>query len=426
MNRADGDRLPHRFPFYYGWVITLVGSLGLVMTSPGQTYSISLFIEHFIQDLDLSRSLVSTLYTVATLSGSFMLPFVGRQIDRYGSRVITVLVVLLLGLSCIYMGTVANAAMLILGFLVLRFLGQGSLVLVSNYAINQWWVKRRGTMIGLSGIFMALLGVGGFPILINSLMPAYGWRWSFAILGIIVMGVMLPLALIFLRNRPEDFGLEPDGGHIPERAASFLGTPDIGPAGEENWTLQEAIRTAAFWILVSGVALVGMMYTGLFFHMVSIFRDNGLDASAAAQVYVPIALSTALMNLGSGILVDRFPLKYLLSVMLLFQAASLFMAQFLDTLLLVILYGIILGATGGLMRTVNNVGWARYFGRLHLGTITGTTSTILIAGTALGPMPLGIARDLLGSYHQTLTLFAVLPLLLAVASLFMRRPRRET
>ncbi len=403
----------------------VTGSLGLVMTSPGQTYSISLFIEHFIRDLDLSRSLVSTLYTIATLAGSFALPFVGRQIDRYGSRAITAVVALLLGVSCFYMGLVMNAVMLATGFVALRMLGQGSLVLVSNNAINQWWVKRRGTMIGISGIFMALLGLGGFPILINFLLPDYGWRWTFVILGVIVMAVMVPLAVIFLRNRPEDFGLEPDGGNVAERTASLLGTPDIGVAGEENWPLHEAIRTSAFWILVSGISLVAMMHTGLFFHMVSIFRDNGLDAAVAAQVYVPIALATALMNLSSGILVDRFPLKFLLSGMLVFQAIVLFMAHFLDTAFLAILYGILLGATGGLMRTVNNVGWARYFGRLHLGSITGVTSTILIAGSALGPMPLGIARDVLGSYHHTLTLFALFPLLLAVASLFIRPPRRN-
>lgn len=74
------------------------------------------------------------------------------------------------------------------------------------------------------------------------------------------------------------------------------------------------------------------------------------------------------------------------------------------------------------MRTINSVAWAKYFGRLHLGSITGATSTILIAGSALGPMPLGIARDLLGDYDLTLTLFAVLPLILSVISLLMSRP----
>ena len=73
-------------PVFYGWVIAAVGALGLVMTSPGQTYSVSIFIEHFIQDLNISRSLVSSLYTAGTLLGALALPTIGRQIDQRGAR----------------------------------------------------------------------------------------------------------------------------------------------------------------------------------------------------------------------------------------------------------------------------------------------------------------------------------------------------
>ncbi len=70
----------------------MVGTLGMIMTSPGQTYSVSIFIEHFINDLGISRSLVSTLYTAGTLIGSFALPIVGRQIDRRGARAVMLIV----------------------------------------------------------------------------------------------------------------------------------------------------------------------------------------------------------------------------------------------------------------------------------------------------------------------------------------------
>ena len=80
------SRLVHRAPFFYGWVILFAGTLGLVMTSPGQTYAISIFIDHLINDLGMSRSLVSTLYTTGTMTASIALPLVGRQIDRHGRR----------------------------------------------------------------------------------------------------------------------------------------------------------------------------------------------------------------------------------------------------------------------------------------------------------------------------------------------------
>jgi MFS family permease len=94
---------------------------------------------------------------------------------------------------------------------MLRQFGQGSLSLVSKNVINLWWVRRRGRMMGIVGVFGALLG-GLFPYLINTLIAAYGWRWTYVILGVMVLVVMIPVGWIFTRNRPEDHGLEPDGG----------------------------------------------------------------------------------------------------------------------------------------------------------------------------------------------------------------------
>ena len=208
------SRLVAASPVYYGWVILAVGSIGGVMTSPGQTYVFSAFINHFIEDLGLSRSLVSTLYTVGTLTASLVLPFVGRQFDRRGARVMITLMSLLLGLACMYMGFVSNALMLGIGFFLLRQLGQGSLSLVSKNVINLWWVRRRGVIMGISGVFAALLG-GLFPYLVNSLNSHYSWRITYALLGALVLLVMLPTGWIFTRDRPEDHGLLPDDAAAP-------------------------------------------------------------------------------------------------------------------------------------------------------------------------------------------------------------------
>jgi sugar phosphate permease len=407
-------------PLFYGWLILLAGSLGMIMTSPGQTFAVSIFIEYFINDLGISRSLVSTLYTVGTLIGSFALPLVGRRIDRHGPRVMVGIIATLFGLACIYMGFVMNALMLGLGFIAIRMTGQGSLGLVSQNVINQWWVRRRGTVMGISGLLMALVGVGGFPNLINWLIPQFGWRQTYIILGLLLLTVMLPLGLLFFRDRPETFGLTPDG---TPRPVPVNRQPAPQPE-EEVWTLSEANRTLAFWVMALGVALIALLSTGLFFHIVSIFADNGLPADVAAAVFVPIAVGTALLQLGSGILTDRIQIRYILATALFFQALALIMAQFLDSVAIAMFYGVILGAPTALMGTVHNVGWATYFGRAHLGSITGFATTILIAGSAFGPMPLGIFRDMTGSYNTALTLLAVLPLALAILSLFIKKPTR--
>ena len=145
----------------------------------------------------------------------------------------------------------------------------------------------------------------------------------------------------------------------------------------------------------------------------------------AAAAFVPVATTQALTNLGSGFLVERIRLRTLLALALTLQALALWLAPHLGPGWFALLYGLNLGAVFGLQRTVSSVAWAKYFGRLHLGAIAGFSSTILVGASALGPMPMGIARDLLGSYTTTLNLLGFIPLVLAGASLFVDRPQRR-
>ena len=116
--KGNSKNILHSVPFFYGWVIMAVGTLGLIMTSPGQTYTESIFIEYLIEDLNLSRSLISSLYSFGTLVGGFSLPLWGKQIDRKGPRLMITIVSILFGLSLIYMGFVQSNWMIGLGFIL--------------------------------------------------------------------------------------------------------------------------------------------------------------------------------------------------------------------------------------------------------------------------------------------------------------------
>ncbi|MDX1521084.1 MAG: MFS transporter, partial [Anaerolineae bacterium] len=309
--------------------------------------------------------------------------------------------------------------MLGLGFIAIRMFGQGSLTLVSQNIINQWWVRRRGMVMGISGILVGLFGLGLFPRIVNDLIPVYGWQNTYIMLGLSLFMLMVPTGLLFFHNRPEDYGLQPDGGLVKP------GQDDNpGPVIEENWSLQEANRTPVYWALALGMGSTSMLSTGLFFHMVSIFDDNGLSTTVAASAFLPIAITSGLVNLSGGILIDRIPPRFLLAGALFSQTGALILAQHLTGVTSAFIYGIILGTSMGLIGTVNGVVWAKYFGRQHLGSITGMTTSILIIGAAIGPLPLGFARDLLGSYNLALTVGAILPLVLGLVNLFFDQPRK--
>jgi MFS family permease len=112
--------LVSRAPIYCGWVILAAGAVGQIMTSPRQTYSVAIFTDHFTRDLEVSRSLVCTLHSIGTVVGCLALPFVGRQVDRHGLRVMVGIITALFALACVYMGFVQNAVMLGIGFVLIR------------------------------------------------------------------------------------------------------------------------------------------------------------------------------------------------------------------------------------------------------------------------------------------------------------------
>jgi len=415
---ATGADWVTRFPIYYGWAILAAGTVGVTMTSPGQTYIVSMFIEPIIRDLGLSRSVVSTLYMIGTVGNAVLLQVigVGRIIDRRGPRVVALLSAVLLGGACIYMGFVSTAMMLVIGFVALRFFGQGSLSLASSTMINQWWVRRRGTIRGLQGSVTAAI-TSVLPGLVIALIGAVGWRSAYVVLGGASIALMAPIAFLLFRRRPEDHGLLPDG-----RTAG-KGLDEESSAGTEaSFTLGQALRTPLFWMLACGTATMSMLGTGLIFHMASIVTDQGLAASIAAAVFVPLGLTQAILRLPIGVVVDLVSPKIVLAVGLVLQAIVLWMAPRLTTTTSALVYGGVFGAMQVAWGATGAVMWAKYYGRLHLGSITGAAVSIAIVGTALGPLAMGLARDLMGTYATFFNLSAFLPLALAVGCLVVRPP----
>lgn len=420
-------------PVFYGWIILVVGIIGGVMSSPGQTYSFSIFIEKFITDLNISRTQVSLLYSIGTFTGSLALPYIGAQLDKRGPRIMVVIIAIAFGCACIYMGFVRNTIMLLIGFIFMRMLGQNSISMVSQYVINQWWVRRRGFVLGIATLFSSTLGQGLFPLLIDWLIPMFGWRTSYFILGGMVMLVMLPLGHLFFRWSPERYGLQPDGAgrksprqNVIDSQDAEIVKSDETPLLEENWTRGEALRTGAFWLILISISTFSMLGTGMTFHMVSIFADNGLSPTMAAAVFFPMSLTISLLGIPGGWLVDRVDVKYMLSIGLVLQAVTVLFAGSLASPQLAILFGVVFGLTNAFARVVSNVVWANYFGRKNLGAISGVAGTFGSAASGVGPLIYGFGRDVAGSYWTALWISALLPVAMAILVLFMQRPRKGT
>ncbi len=400
------SRVVARTPFYYGWVVLLAATFGMLMATPGQTLGVSVFLDRIIVDLGLSRATVSLLYTVGTLIGSFSLPFVGRFIDRRGPRTAVVVISALFALACVWMGFVGSAVALLVGFVLIRGLGQGALGLVSLHVINLWFVRRRGLAVGLSGLGMAL-ATAVFPFAIEALIGAFGWRLAYVALGGLVAVTILPLGAWLYRGRPELYGLEPDGA----RPGAEL--------GERTYTPAQARRTRSFWLFAVGDLFVAALATGLLFHHYDIMASSGVDRLAAA-VFIPFGFITAGTNLLTGVLMDRVSPRFLLSAMLLLLGASLLLAPQVDSPSPVLIYGAVLGLSQGMKGAIGGSVYAHLFGRAHIGAIKGFAVTVSVAGTAFGPPLFAFGTAWLGGYGPIPIIPALPPLVVALTAPFFR------
>ncbi len=404
-------------PIYYGWFIVAAGTLGVMMTIPGQTTGVSIFIDFLIADLGLTRSGVSTLYLIGTLGGSLVLPFVGRLLDRRGPRLAVIVVAAAFALACVWMGAVQDAVMLLVGFTLVRALGQGSLSLVSVHVIAIWFVRRRGIAIGLAGVGMAV-ATATFPTLIESLIDATGWRTAYMLLGLLVAVTILPVGALVFRDRPERYGALPDGG-APHASAATSVRP------ERHYTASEARRTVTFWLFLAGLFFGSTLGTGLVFHHYSILAEGGLSRADAASAFVYFGMMSAAANLVTGALITRTAPRYLLSVMLFALGASLVFAGYVQGAAAIVPYGLLMGLRTGVYASLEGNVFAYYFGRRHLGSIKGWVTTVLVVGSALGPLIFALGFDLLGSYTTTVVVSALPPLALAVIAPFLRLVRSD-
>ena len=384
-------------------------------SGPGQSYVFSIFIDSIISDTGLSRSGISALYMLSTCVSAAMVWIVSRMVDRVGPRMMLIAIGFAFAAACFGMAIATNILLLYVAFASLRAFGQGSLSINAVLLVNQWFVAYRGRAIAFMGLG-AVLSTAIFPPLARALIDNLGWREAYAVLGILVLSLIVPVSLLVIRNRPEDLSLLPDG-----RSQPYLDT-----ARQSDSVFQEVssgsrtpvLRSFNFWLLALSMAAPGLVSTALVFHQTSIFKEAGLTATLAAGVFVVFSVSAALTSVAGGFAVERMSPKLLYGFSLLMLLAALLLAVVMNSAFVAVLYVIIMGVANGSQQIVQGVIWAHYYGRHRLGYILGTGMTIGICGSAIGPFPLALLHDATGSYSVGLLVFTSLPVFSLISILF--------
>lgn len=401
---------------FYGWRIVALASITAALTGPGQTIGVSVFVDHFIADLGLTRSQVSTAYLIGTLVAAGGLPLIGTRIDRIGVRRAMTWIALAFGVALVAMSTVQGFVMLALGFVAIRLFGQGSLSLVSTVSVTLWFNERRGTALGIYSTAMSIM-MSLVPVGLSFVIEGWDWRVAWIVAAVVVVGVVVPIARFGLIDRPSDVGQIPDGPRAHDDGDSPKQTAPSRTRGE-------ALRSFPFWALIAASASVGMLSTALNFHQISLLGDAGLTATEAAAMFLPQVIGAAVAGVVFGYLADRLTGRVLIPMAMALLTISLLLASSLTPGLAILLYAISLGAAGGASRSVTATLLPRWFGVDHIGSIQGAATFLMVASTALGPLAFSLARDAAGDFSAAARWYALVPVAAGVVALFLRPGRQ--
>jgi OFA family oxalate/formate antiporter-like MFS transporter len=428
---------PAAFPFFYGWIILIVSSIGVIASIPGQTMGFSVFTQILSEELGLTASVLSTCYLIGTVGSGLLLPRVGRLFDRIGARVMGVGVSILMGLGLFYLSqidvglaafskllpTVPSSTiafvLITIGFFWLRFTGQGALTMASRSMLGKWFNRHRGMVMSLSGVAVSF-SFSLAPWALNELNEAFTWKGTWFLLGCIIMFGMGLVCWVFFRDNPEECGLVMDGSIIED---------DSKPKNQDlviyrEFTRSEALKTTSFWIFNLALGMQSFLITGYTFHVVAIADGMGIELQRLLSAFIPASITGIVLSLIAGVVNPYIRLKYILALMPLggFIFASSFFLEGTTAYLLLIVG---LGFSGGTFGIVSGIVWPRFFGRKHLGSISGVNAATMVYASAIAPLVYSLFNDISGSFLGVLFGSAIVCLLLVAASFFADNPQRK-
>ena len=416
--------------FFYGWYIVAVGILVNIAGTFAFSSTLSIFLKPITEELGATRGAFSLIRTFEIGVAALIVPLLGSWIDRHGGRGVLVLGVLMEGAGMLLSSLVQSFWQFVVVRCTLVIAGEALLgSLVINVTLAQWFVRKRGRAMGIAnlGTGVAKLTI---PIAAASLFVLVGWRYTWAIFGILAPLLVVAPALVFVRRRPEDIGLLPDGDSPAagaEEPQKFAGAKVSQPAvdSEVTWSRGEVARLPTFWMLVItfGIASVGI--AGLNLHIFSYVTDIGHSPLVAASFMSTIALTQLGSTLVWGTLADKFDIRKVSCIQFLIQGVGLVTA-ITSRRIEVAYIGFFLYGTGLAGSFVlREVIWANFFGRNSLGTVRGLSMFFSNLFAASGSPFFGFLYDRMGSYDLSFAIFSCALFTSAILVLLSKRPQNQ-
>lgn len=377
---------------YYGWRVALAANLG-VMAGFGSlfVYTFSVFLKPLSAQFGWNREAVSAGFGLGAMTVGLCSPGIGRLLDRVRPRRI------ILPCMTIFGAGFASFALLrphlwqfYITCIVIGVVGNGAAQLAYSRAIVTWFHDRLGMALA---IVMAGSAIGSMvlPLVAQTFISHWGWRAAYLTLGLLALALGLPLTWRYVRERDENN--EPKGSS---------GRSDV--LAGVSW--RQGMKSFPFWIIVAVLLLVSASENGVLAHLSALLTDRGIPAEGAALTLSALGGASLAGRIIVGKLLDRFAASRVAFAMLMPSAIGILILSGSRAVSTGFLAAALIGIGGGAEADVIPYLLTRYFGLKAFSTLYGFTWTFYAFAGAIGPVLLGRAFDLTGSYRFTLTWFA--------------------
>ena len=396
---------------FYGWWVALIAALGLFLnTATIIVFPFGVFAKAMGQEFHSGRAKISLAFTIHNLTAALFVPLAGRLVDRYGPRRVLLPFTALLGLILVSSSLLSEAIwQLYLFYFALGLVSGGAGAMSYTDVISLWFDRHRGLALSVMMLGMGL-GAIAMPSIAQRLVATFGWRPAYSIFGLAVLLIPLPMLVAFLKERPENMDLLPDGV-----AKGPLSRPIT--VNEIGLTLREAANTSAYWVIVWVLFLITASVHACFIHLPALLTDRGSTSQLAAFASSLLGVGLFVGRVGCGYLLDQFFAPRVAGLLFSTVAIGIALLALSHTISSALVAAFLVGL--GIGAEVDIVAYltSRYFGLRSYGAIFGSIWAVFGVSGGLGAYLMGFGFDKTGSYIVPLRGFfgaSVLAVLLTI------------
>ena len=404
--------------FYGWWLVGLCMFTMMVVLTP-VFHGFGFFFVALERDFKWSRTILSVPGSIGSAEGALLGPIEGFLTDHLGSRRMVLIGLMMLGAGFVAFSLIDSVLGYFVSFVVIFAGGGLGGFLPFITVLNNWFLKHRAKAMGIG-----MLGVSLGALLAPALgyaIEIVGWRPVALWMGISVCILAIPISAL-VRNRPEDYGLSPDGN--PELKSVTSPTSDDWRESRDvdSSTVAEAIRTSSFWAITAAHGFANLAPTALAVHLVPALTDMGISLAMAGTVVLTFGVAGALFQVIGGYLGDRVPKTVVFAVFAVSQGLGVLSLALIPTILGAFIFAFLYGVGFGGRLPVLTALRGEYFGRKNFATIYGVSQLPIRLISAVAPIATGYYFDTFRSYRVAFVLIALFSFLSAVAILMAHKP----